>query len=471
MKLIQMPVLALIFLLASGASFAEDTPPRAIRELEELLESLCAKTSEMSRARCESQLVSRDRDLNHAFHAALTASYARSQLRAEQRAWLLGKRDACQEFDCAWGAMGARIDELQGRIWPDKRPRETPMTDAEARSNCETIARLASTDQLTHFRVGMTPLAIDELTEAERASVARFRASGEENATVFALQVRRNRRALFADSYASGTCSGSEVKRISEPYVKPGERWPTELIPADDVFSWKTWNGYESVISLKGRFFVISSSREVPRIVSWVTPAGTLRPLCFLKTQKTTVETVSATNDRPLCEKVADRSLPALEWKYLADAEVRALRQPGLTAVDGVAQANVDIDNDGSSELIWRIGESRSGGCGSHEEHLRTSPSDSGKNADANPLNHFFASARQRLEIYDSGGARYIFGRYQRHAEPPRLYKLVGDELGAECEFSVRRAVGVVLVLPLEGELPDLSESFEFWPATSADRE
>jgi uncharacterized protein YecT (DUF1311 family) len=425
---------------------------QSISTIQQFLAAACEDSPGRGRPQCESELLALDRELNDVFQAALIVRSRIAKLRAEQRAWLAANRDGCASFYCAQTVIEARIAELRRGNPANEPPRATPMTDDEVSATCESIANLASLGELGNYRITPEDLIESGMTTLEKKSAASFDRGAAHVGRMFVLPVRPGRRAIFAELQNSGTCSGSEFKRVSAPIVRRGERWPSEVIDIeeeDEVIRWKTFGDREWTISLRGRYYFISG--DAPQIVTWVTPAGTMRPICRLEMAELRVDVASARRDRALCESIAAKDAPRAGWKPLPFEEAKAVAEPQSQNVVAAERATVDVDNDGEPDSVVRLNWSSGAGCGSSWAGLKRLSSHGASNA----LTGFFAEGRERLEIYDLPESRYIFARTGRTVAAAQLYRLSRGALETECEFRTRPLVRVKTVYPLEGAVLD----------------
>lgn len=417
-----------------GLAHAAEQPP-AIQSLDAFVERVCPGREDPKRQGCEAAIRTIDGQLNRAFEAALWTLEDTKQLRAAQRAWLRTTRDACKDAKCAIQVMVERINELGFKTATGIQPRETPLTTKEARAACDAIGRLVTEGRLSQVRLRVPKLDAAQMTAAERASVAALQNLVEpDRAHVFALQLRRRQRVLFADIDTGGTCHSNEIRRVGSPEELMQQR---EEVPGD-VNSFGT---SEDLISMQGRYYVLSGYRE-PQNVAWITPDGSFEPRCsFAGTRR---EVIAAAHDRQICEAAARGQLQSISWEAEGYSAVLASRLTGAGpggAVDTLERALVDIDNDGKPEWIARANWSSGAGCGSSGKYLvllNANGSDVAADGTSNWPGNGEISGDESLEVYETGTARYVFGKGPQNN--PVLYKLTLAGAEVECRFRDRRS-------------------------------
>jgi len=427
-----MAAAAALCIACIGSARAAGEPQAAILSLDQLVAKVCGGAEDPKRRSCEATVRATDRLLNESFEAAVWMLHDPSALRAAQRDWLRTTRDACNDSECVSHAIDVRTYELDHLEPTDSPPRENPLTLQQARTACDVISRIGRDPRL---RRRIPSLETADMTASERETVDAVRELAKPfDISIYALQLRQNKRVLFASVNHGGTCSSNDMRRVES--LEDLKQLEEEMFAGDD--NSMGWD--EDLIYLRGRYFVLSGHRETKN-VDWINPAGTRVPLCSLS--ETRREVLEAAQDLPLCEAAARGQLKSIPW---GEEEVSWVLPSGqdprserLHGVDRLERVQVDIDNDGRSEWIARASWSSGGGCGSSGKFLlplNADGSDLAKDSKAGWPPHLESNMNESVEVYEVGSARYIASANQDGA--PVLYKLTPAGAEVACRFRDR---------------------------------
>jgi hypothetical protein len=267
------------------------------------------------------------------------------------------------------------------------------------------------------------------MTAAERDTVTLIESTAASDPPyVFALPLRRSKSRLFADFSTGGTCRTNVILSLDDPDLLQRIKEQLDGDPAS--FGWT-----ESLILLRGRYFVLGGRDETER-VAVITPDGALSPICALETTRRAV--TRAVTESQLCDSLATGRVRPIFWDSDDSSDLTVLKstlnqQRSPANIDLLRRAHVDIDNDGKPEWVAQADWSSGSACGSSGRFLISLAADGLRATDERPPHWPVATD----EIYDVGGSRYVSG-VNEHGFPA-LYKLSPARSEAICEFRDRK--------------------------------
>ena len=143
-----------------------------------------------------------------------------------------------------------------------------------------------------------------------------------------------------------------------------------DTIAYPGVAAYRHANGCDRVMIIDGKPLVVSGARgrlSSVNIVSWLSPEGEKRPLCFLARDPVSRVVVDRSRDNGLCRSIVNDTAYFLPWAMTVEGneakqEAYGGNLPGPGEVHW-ASAALDIDMDGKKEKIGLMRRIREGGC------------------------------------------------------------------------------------------------------------
>ena len=419
---------------------------------------------------CRSQLDDMDRKLNSAFREAMRVATNKTRLRSQQRQWLTDVRDRTSALSHAKAAHVSRILDLQEIAIRAIGRRELPMEAAEQQEICEGIARSVSRGELADRMLAAREMPNATLTANEEAAARELLDTYGMTTKYFALPIRRGQEFPYADVFTGGTCFSAEIRRAASPIKDPDSSWPSEDLDADeenDVIRWATWGGGESILMSGGRYFFVAGSSSRPRIVTWVTPVGTRRPICSLEVERVERSVSFVREDAALCAAAVRGEVQPISWKGTrygpsewSDEERKLLRAKGLggAGLPGVELTIVDINNDGAPETLGRSQYDSGAGCGGSLSRLILL-TDDGNHLKTGATNDVIMD----LSTYNSKPVEVVSYRSRIYVQAalegaPALFQVTPDALQTECVFHDQPIIRVKTLYPLDGVVRNTAE-------------
>jgi uncharacterized protein YecT (DUF1311 family) len=445
-------LLAVALALSIGLA-SWDTDAAAPRRGEDSIDSIARrvcdkKPDEWGRSGCFDRIVQLDTMLNGAFRGALPVTQDVRLLKREQRRWLTEVRDACESAECMEKALLDRIEQLHLLQIHGLARYSQAMTDEDATRVCQTIA-----DSVTQ----------GTLQEFEAPS------GRSHNSSQFALPVRADGPVRFEHENVGGTCWGSRIRRLDPPDLLPGEQWPTDEIEEneeDEWIRWSTWGAGERVLLIDGRYFAATSGAattlKTAGLVTWLTPAGTRRPLCWIGSKETR-RLVVLDNEPRACRVIATRKAKPVTWRAL-DIPASVQRRDGPWFLDQVEEASIDLNNDGVTETVYRTHTSTGRGCGGSEMAITAMHPGLDNESEPKPeVAHWYSkliATNTSLDVFLIDRQTYVLK--PQHPHFIELVRPTDNGLDRVCSFEDRPVANIMRMYRLDGIVRDPT-----WPQSA----
>jgi uncharacterized protein YecT (DUF1311 family) len=411
----------------------------------------CAKAgTKIERMICGDEELSKlDELLGDRYVRALKKAEDANTVKAEQRAWLRGPREACTDVACLKAAYESRIAELTKIGW---------MTKEKARAICERVAG-AKLDRSFRAAVGKTRPG-EEIKIDPGPGLQGYWNGFNDLAIDYDSDGKVEKLGLML---AGGSCQSYNVSVIAD--VTDGK---PDHNPVRDL-NWQ--EGSQDFLIVDGEPVLARTPNDPKSVLQleWLSPAGSAIPLCEIAiTHKRPLITVKAENPA-LCQAVAEKSVDFLPWENpIEQVPDRLLNISPPWYVNDISRLSVDIDLDGESDVISWVYMATMAGCGYGYQYLaEVSPDfasfeDSSLNAvltgqaitkfpddsrEWNPGKHSPLGDGGRPQIFMFDAKPYILGRGANYASGnAAVLSLWGGVEHEWCQFQYHRKPSKALI-------------------------
>lgn len=315
----------------------------------------CRKAaSRVERAICgDKALALLDKRLTNVFAQALATAADERALRRAQRRWL-AQRDRCTDRACLVSAYGRRMRAMvDGGV----------MTNQRAVAICDEVVKT--------LNEGSIGARFMKFVAQDREAGERWREAhpGDHRELSGALTLTQNGRTRRLVMLSErGSCSSCTVEDSDAKEAK--------LYPPDDEQQRLRWAGVgacDHVLMIQGEPIVVTGKFDQglthASLVAWIAPDGAKRALCHLEdTAEVAAAELSGAMDPQLCGAVTEGRVDTVRWRDAPPVDGEG--DPPDFRWDKVEAAQLDLDMDGTMDMVGRFVHSSGAGCGATYQSL-----------------------------------------------------------------------------------------------------
>lgn len=326
---------------------------------------------------CQDATLSRkDEMLNAVYTKAFNTTDRADELKKQQVHWLKTRRDQCRDRDCLNYVYDQRIQMLSLTL--------QPMSDAKAKVLCEELTHMINNGSIQNYFINDNNFQLaDDITNKtwqEKYKVFEYISLFKIYTTEY-----KGKKKAFGYIIGGGTCSLCNLMDLDNDGThndNKGIGFLWDGVEEDEDLRWISWGNCDNLIFFMNEIVVVNGRFDaiLPDgiLISWIAPDATKRPLGILKlTGNANIRIIHDGGNKKLCQAVAADKVNFMPWSpednFLFTQDADMTRFPCFDRFGrhvGRRTLHIDINLDGTEEMLGLLSYDFSGGCGSEHQCL-----------------------------------------------------------------------------------------------------